>query len=612
MVSLSCIKGKTEAEGAAQRARIELIGLELKMLMKLRAAWGMIRWKMMIIFSFFSIISVAMITCFSIALLNVVIRRESAYMIEEWIKVIVESREGMMDPVLDRTKGCEYASNAALFALLTEHLNASWPGSQSAVSVLPSGALHSASPPWLGTPAFAGIVEDRGKLEIRFLRMVKRKGCSVSVLVRIPLGEVFLSQLSTASGLEVVDSQPVMLPRYRQREGVFGEFRANFVPGSRRPVPVVAVARDWQSGSLQSWVICQIRPSYSRTFEDLSRMGLSRASWIFPLISIGSVVCLAYAFGVFLSLCLSRRIVTVIDALSHAAHQVGQGDFSVRIPVTEQDQLGLLVTSFNTMTTHLMELREQEKQRIILERDITLAHEAQQYLYPRSAPALCGAKVCGMTTPARIVSGDLYDFFPFCDSAVGLFCADVSGKGMSAALMMAHLQAVAHGRMLGLEQTSARPSPSAFAAMLNRDLCGCFGDNRYATMFYGEYDLSTRSLRYINAGHCPPILISAAGEVTVLRDGNLPIGLFSEMVYQELRITLSRGCAIVVYSDGLIDALNLKGEEFGEERLLSCCRLLPKGATAESICRSLSQHVSEWSAGAEQFDDTTIFVLAVN
>jgi serine phosphatase RsbU (regulator of sigma subunit) len=567
---------------------------------------------MMIIFSFFSIVSVAMVVCFSIALLNVVIRRESAYLIEERIKIIVENRKAIIDLALDRIEGCEYASNATLSALFTEDLNGTWPGSQSVVSFLSSEEEYGVNPPWLDTPTLTGIVEDRAKLEIRFIRTMKRNGCSVRVFVRIPLGEAFLSQLSDASGLEVVDSQPVMLRRYRRDEGVAGEIQANFVPGSQRPVPIVVVAQDWQSGSFESWVICQIRPSYSRTIEDLSRMGLRRASWVFPLISIGSGFCLAYTCGMVLSLRLSRHIVTVIDTLSHASHQVGLGDFSVSIPVAEQDQLGLLVTSFNTMTTHLRELREQEKQRIILERDITLAHEAQQYLYPRSAPVLSGAKVWGMTTSARIVSGDLYDFFPFGDNVVGLLCADVSGKGMSAALMMAHLQAVAHGRMLVPDQPSARPSPSAFAALLNRDLYRRFGDNRFATMFYGEYDSSIRTLRYINAGHCPPILISATGEVTVLRNGDSPIGLFPEMLYQELQITLSSGCAIVVYSDGLVDALNSEGEEFGEERLVSCCRQLPKGASAESICTSLSQRVAEWSAGAERFDDTTILALAVN
>jgi len=584
---------------------------EVNIFLKLSNSWAAIRWKMMIIFSFFSIVSVAMITCFSIALLNVVIRRESAFLIEERIKVIVESRKGIIDPVLNRIEGCEYASNAALISLFTEYLKASWPGSQTVVRILPLEP-PGVNPPWLDTPTFTGIVEDHGKLEIRFLRMVKRNGCLVSVVVRVPLGEAYLDQSAAASGLEVVDSHPVVLRRYWEDEGLAGEIQANFVPGSWRPIPVVVVARDWESGSLESWVICKIRPSYSRILGDLSRMGLHRSSWFVPLISIGFGLCLAYACGVFFSLRLSRRIVSVIDTLSHAARKVGSGDFSVSIPVVKQDQLGLLATSFNTMTNHLRDLREQEKQRIILERDIALAHEAQQYLYPRFVPVLCGAEVYGITAPARIVSGDLYDFFPFNDKTVGLLCADVSGKGMSAALMMAHLQAVAHGRMLAMEEPSARPSPSAFAAMLNRDLCGRFGDNRYATMFYGEYDSSTRLLRYVNAANCSPILISTTCEVTLLRDGDLPIDLFSEMTYQELDVTLSHGSAIVVYSDGLIDALNLKGEEFGEERLVSCCRLLPKGSSAESICTLLSQRVAEWSAGAEQFDDTTLLVLAVN
>jgi sigma-B regulation protein RsbU (phosphoserine phosphatase) len=210
------------------------------------------------------------------------------------------------------------------------------------------------------------------------------------------------------------------------------------------------------------------------------------------------------------------------------------------------------------------------------------------------------------------VSGDLYDFFSFSNNEVGLLCVDVSGKGMSAALMMAHLQAVAHGRMLTLDHSSERPCPSAFAAMLNRDLYGRFGDHRYATMFYGEYDSGSGLLRYINAGHCRPIFISETGEVTALPNGDLPIGLFIETTYQEFQLTVLRSCAIVVYSDGLIDALNSRAEEFGEERLMDYCRSLPKGATAQEICASLSQCISEWSADVEQFDDTTILVLSVD
>jgi serine phosphatase RsbU (regulator of sigma subunit) len=102
---------------------------------------------------------------------------------------------------------------------------------------------------------------------------------------------------------------------------------------------------------------------------------------------------------------------------------------------------------------------------------------------------------------------------------------DVSGKGMSAALMMANLQAVAHGRLLG--GSHGRPAPDTFVAALNRDIRGRFGDNRYATMFYGEFDSRSRVLRYVSAGHCSPIFLSEAGEAKALPGGDLPVGLFA-------------------------------------------------------------------------------------
>jgi serine phosphatase RsbU (regulator of sigma subunit) len=340
-------------------------------------------------------------------------------------------------------------------------------------------------------------------------------------------------------------------------------------------------------------------------------MGLRTASWVAPFGGIALLLILAYGCGLFLSARLSQHIVTAIDSLSHAAHQVGKGDFSVRVVVPQQDQLGILASSFNEMTRELESLREEEKHKAVLEREIGLAHEVQQYLYPRSPCGLSTARVSGLTTPARIVSGDLYDFFPFSSAEIGLLCADISGKGMSAALMMAHLQALVHGRLLASDEMR-RPAPSGFVAALNEEFRGRFGDNRYATMFYGEFDGHSKILRYVNAGHCPPILISEGDEPQELSASDLPVGLIAEVTYQELRITLSKGSAIIVYTDGLTEALNSQGEEFGECRLMSVCKSLPSGAKPETICQLLSSKVSEWSAGVEQLDDTTILVLTVD
>jgi sigma-B regulation protein RsbU (phosphoserine phosphatase) len=313
----------------------------------------------------------------------------------------------------------------------------------------------------------------------------------------------------------------------------------------------------------------------------------------------------------FLSLRLSHRIVNVIDGLSDAALQVGKGDFSVRVTDTEQDQMGRLAASFNAMTRDLENLREHERQRVILERDVALGREAQQYLYPRRAPILSQASVWGVTQPACNVSGDLYDFLSFTDNQVGLICADVSGKGTSAALMMASLQAVAHGRLL-LDNANVRPGPDDFVAALNRDMSGRFGDNRYATLFYGEFDSESQTLRYVNAGHTPPLLISAEGEVTRLLDGDMPVGMFPDATFQERRVKVPAGSSIVVYTDGLSEALNSEGEEFGEERIMRCLISLPRLLDAEGICKHLAGKVAEWTGGADRFDDTTILALSVD
>lgn len=565
---------------------------------------------MLFIFAFFSIVSMLLVSCLSVAILNVVIRRESAYVVEERINEIVDSSRAVVSTFADEAPGCELsASNSTLSA---EYVRALWPESRISTTVVRGVASDVVRPAWLDTSSFAGTVVDGGALEIRSLRTLERHGCFVTTFLRIPLNQSLLKRLSTEADLQMSSSEPELRGRNHAHEPLNRVVEANFIPGSNRPVAVVVIARNWQTGQLEDWAVCHIRPSYKRTAEDLSRMGMRTAAWVPPLGTLALALLVVYAGGLFLSVRLSQRIVGVIDGLSDAAVRVGKGDFSVRVAESDQDQLGVLASSFNEMTRDLEVLRQQEKQRAVLERDIALGHEVQQYLYPRAAPQLSAATLSGVTKPARIVSGDLYDFLPFGNSEVGLLCADVSGKGVSAALMMAHLQALAHGRLLPVDEANGHLAPTTFVAALNRDLRGRFGNNRYATMFYGEFDCRSKILRYVNAGHLPPILISTAGEAAKLTGGDLPVGLFPEINYQELRVTLSSGCAVVVYTDGVTDALNSQGEEFGEERLLSCCGSLPNGANANTMCDLLSSKVSEWSAGVEQFDDITILVLAVN
>ncbi len=579
----------------------------MKRFLKLKLSWGAIRSKMLIIFVFFSIVSMILVGCLAVAALNVLIRRETAYLIEERIKVIEDDRKELIDSVKSGEHACPESRSDSLQRV--GYMDDVWPKSQ--VTVLPWRESGRSEHAWHDTGAFAGVVVDQGHLEIRSFHKIERDGCSMMLTTRVALDDPFLKRISNAARLQVVDTKPALLGPYRAEEGIRGEIAANFVPGSRRPVPVVVIARNWQTGQFEDWVVCQVRPSYSRTIEDLSHMGLRTASWVAPFGALALGLVGAYALGLFLSLRLAQRIVNVIDGLSHAALRVGKGDFSVRVTDPEQDQLGRLAASFNAMTHDLKNLREHERQRAILERDIALGREAQRYLYPRRAPVLSQASVWGVTQPASTVSGDLYDFLSFTDSEVGLICADVSGKGTSAALMMANLQAVAHGRLLLFDNANVRPAPDAFVAALNRDMSGRFGDNRYATLFYGEFDSQTQILRYVNAGHMPPLLISAEGEVTRLSDGDLPVGMFPDATFQERRVMVPGGCSIVVYTDGVSDAMNSEGEEFGEEGIMRCLTSLPRPMDAEGICKHLAGKVAEWAAGADRFDDTTILALSV-
>jgi len=239
-----------------------------------------------------------------------------------------------------------------------------------------------------------------------------------------------------------------------------------------------------------------------------------------------------------------------------------------------------------------------------------LAQRVQEYLFPRQAPVVYGATVAGRTLPARTVGGDLYDFFDLGQKQLGVLCADVSGKGVPAALMMANLQAVAHAHVGAFPDGSAQP-PALFVQRLNEAFVGRFGNNRYATLFWAEYDTQTRILKYVNAGHEPPILIRPTGEIERLETSGFPIGMFGRVGYASTELQVEAGSHIVIFTDGLADAQTPSGEEFGDERVIDCCRGLAGALSAEQLVERLMQASAAWSAGAEHFDDTTVVVVAV-
>ena len=239
--------------------------------------------------------------------------------------------------------------------------------------------------------------------------------------------------------------------------------------------------------------------------------------------------------------------------------------------------------------------------------ELDSAREVQQRLFPQAYPPIAGLDYAGACRPARGVGGDYYDFIRLSDTELGIAIGDVSGKGISAALLMATLRAYLH------VQTQGRVTDLAGVMMsLNRLVYESSSANRYASFFYAQYDSSTRVLEYVNAGHNPPLIFRTSDQHDVLRleVGGPVIGLIPTCSYVAQSVTLEEGDVLVLFTDGISEAMNAAGEEWGDERLtqvIAANRALPARQLIDRIMRTSDEFV----AGAAQYDDMTLVTAKV-
>lgn len=246
--------------------------------------------------------------------------------------------------------------------------------------------------------------------------------------------------------------------------------------------------------------------------------------------------------------------------------------------------------------------------RVVMKRDLEIARDIQRWLVPASPPQVPGFDIAFATRPANTVSGDYYD--AFLRSVAGeptqrllVVVADVAGKSVPAALLMATFQASL--RTLA----EALPVLTGLAAGLNRYACAhSLGGRRFTTAFLADVDPSTGAFSYINAGHDPPILRRAAGEIERLAAGGLPLGIRAEATYDCGAAALAPGDLLLVYTDGVIEAENAGGQQFEESRLLALCRATSEETAADTLASVMSA-VDRFVGGAPQHDDLTCLVL---
>src|ERR1700733_1215631 len=320
---------------------------------------------------------------------------------------------------------------------------------------------------------------------------------------------------------------------------------------------------------------------------------LAAAGFVFVVLEVG-----ALATGTVLTRTITRSIGDLYDATLH----VRRGDFSHRVRVLNQVQLGSLGNSFNEMTGSISELIESQRVRQRLENEVEIARGVQQQLFPQMIPSLPGLELAAVCRPARIVSGDYYDFIQLGKNRVGIVLADISGKGIFAALLMASLQAA-------LRSTSALEECAGTAAIVsnhNKHLFRNTSDDRYATLFYAIYDSDAKTLTYTNAGHLAPIFM-INGSVQALNEGGTVVGLFEEAEFVERTLKVTSGALLVVFTDGLTEPESAFGEEFGTERL-NAEVMRQRDASPERIAENLVDAAEQWAGTADQADDMTVVV----
>lgn len=302
---------------------------------------------------------------------------------------------------------------------------------------------------------------------------------------------------------------------------------------------------------------------------------------------------------------LSRSVTAAVAALKRATQALKAGQLDYRIPIDprDRDELWDVAESFNTMAQGLEEARESERERERLEKELQLARQIQARLLPAAAPRVPGLDLAGLSFSAQEVGGDYYDFIPLSDGRVGLVIADVSGKGVPAALLMSAFRASLLSQALGGE------APGVLLERLNRFLHRSVESGRFVTAFLGLLDPATGRLHYSNAGHNPPVICADAGADAPreLSTGGFMLGAFADGIWESAEVVLNPGDLLVLYTDGVTEAQDPTGDFWGEERLNAFLAQHRALGCAE-LAEALIQRVREFEGSTGPSDDITLLL----
>jgi phosphoserine phosphatase RsbU/P len=487
---------------------------------------------------------------------------------------------------------------------------------------------------------FTGYVVDQDSLHMRAVKFDNEHSRKIALVSDIPITPNLL--VPTAARLGTLTLSPPVPGDGKQHDPRDKAVKTGRVPPRSHWFDVTLEfftpfdVMDWQTGSRNEYglIVVATRPSmlYATLFATLGDNVLVVRDLLLAIAIFFAVIELV---ALYIGIRLSRSMTASVAELYGATQHVNRGDLTHRIRLQGRDQMAALGQSFNSMTASLAKLIDEQKAKQRLENELSIAYEVQELLFPGPVNDLPTLEVHGVCVPAQTVSGDYYDFIPLGNDRMVLAVGDISGKGIAAALLMATVHAFVRAYSLEPEMAlmpaltpaslaygsqkdprmyyrgdgsvESQLAPAMLMTTLNYQLYRSTPAAKYATMFLGCYDAKARVLTYCNAGHLPPIIVRANGEVFPLGINGTVVGLFEGVAYDESTLVMQTGDIFVAYSDGVTEPENEFGE-FGEDRLIALIKEhhnkpLPR------ITEIVAGAVADWIGTAEQPDDVTI-VLA--
>jgi sigma-B regulation protein RsbU (phosphoserine phosphatase) len=328
------------------------------------------------------------------------------------------------------------------------------------------------------------------------------------------------------------------------------------------------------------------------------------------LLALFVILLILEAFALFFGIRIAGGITSAVKALHRGTRQIAKGDFDIQIDIPNEDELGDLAVSFNEMAAAVKKGQEEAIERERLERELETAREIQEKLLPHEMPVVSGFEISGTSLPSEQVGGDYFDFLDIGDGQLGIAIADVSGKGIPAALLMANLQASLHAQVF-------HPGKVAEVAYrINNLLYRSTDAHMFVTFFYGILDRKRSIFTSTNAGHNQPLLFRSDGRIERLGEGGLILGFQPDVHYDQQTVAIRPGEVIVLYTDGITEAADPSSEMvaddlFGVERLVDIIQANLNNSARE-IQSAILKAITQYTHNAPQYDDITLVVIKRN